>query len=223
MAIAAHFEDAPERPGERRGPRRRLRLEALGATSAGGATSVLVHNISATGLLLESAVPLAGGESISIELPHAGPTAARVIWTSGDYFGCQFDAPISAAALSAAELRGTAAPPAEVPRLPREAPSSESFGVRLQRLRKDRGLTLAQVAAELGVSKPTVWAWENGRARPVDGRMEALAQTLGVPVAALQASARDNGELRDLLARSREQIAEAFGVGAGNVRIMIEL
>ena len=101
--------------------------------------------------------------------------------------------------------------------------SPDDLPARLQRLRKERGLTLAQVAGQLGVSKPTVWAWERGRARPIEERVDALAEALGVTRGELMATGETSLALRELLARSREQIAAAFGTRPENVRIMIEL
>ena len=99
---------------------------------------------------------------------------------------------------------------------------AESFGVRLRRLRMEQGLTQAQVAAGLGVSKPTVWAWEKGQARPTESRIEALAQMLGVAEAELLAG-RDMSHLAELLARSRDEIARAVGTRPAKVKILIEL
>ncbi len=221
MSFAAHLEETPKPAGKTREPRRTLRLEALGAVASGVAANVLVHNVSATGLLFESELALAEGERIEIDLPHAGATWARVIWTGGRLVGCQFDAPISAAALSAAQLRSPAGQGVEIG--PREEPlPDESFGVRLRRLRKEQGLTLAALASQLGVSKPTIWAWEQGKARPVKDRVETLAALLGVPASEVL-SGRNTHALRDLLARSREQIASAYGTSPDKVRIMIEL
>ena len=219
MSITAHFEQA--RAEQPRGVRRTLRLEARGETAA-GATTVLVHNISTTGLLLESDAELAAHEPIVIELPHAGTTEARVIWTSGRLIGCQFEAPISAAALSAAQLRGAVGAQVDVAARPETAPTEE-FAARIQRLRKHRGLTLSQVAARLGVSKPTVWAWEQGRSRPVDNRIAALAETLGVSADELLGDPGRSDALDELIARSRERIASAAGTSPGRIRIMIEL
>ena len=49
--------------------------------------------------------------------------------------------------------------------------------LRLNHLRRERGMTLAQVASALGVSKPTVWAWEKGKARPLPERIAAIAES----------------------------------------------
>ncbi len=109
MAIAAHFEELAAAPGQPRAPRRTLRLEAAGALPGGEAARVLVHNVSATGLLLECAGPVEAGETLVIDLPYAGATPARVVWSSGALHGCQFEAPLSPATLSAAELRSVLA------------------------------------------------------------------------------------------------------------------
>jgi transcriptional regulator with XRE-family HTH domain len=218
MAIAAHFDADETRP---RGARRVLRLTIRGETEAGAAASVLVHNISATGLLLETAARLAVGERITIELPQAGAAEASVVWDSGRFYGCQLAAPLSPAALDAAQLRSA------VDGLdgasPTDAAPDEGFPARLQRLRKRRGLTLAQIALVLGVSKPTVWAWEQGRARPVESRIDALANVLGVSRAELLPAVHDGDGLRDLLAQARERIAAAAGASPDRIRILIEL
>lgn len=219
MAIPAELENA-QIGGRDREPRRKLHLRAVGTTASGNTTAVLVQNISTTGLLLQGELALSIGETIEIELPHAGMIRATTIWKSENLFGCQFVAPVSQAALSAAQLRSDGKAEIDIGGL---GPSDgESFGVRLQRLRKTRGLTLAQVAEELGVSKPTVWAWENGKARPIENRMEALAGLMGVAASELQAG-RDTANLRELLARSREQIATAVGTSSDKIKIVIEL
>ncbi len=221
MAIAAHLDDTAETAGKPRQARRKLRLETRGALASGGASDVLVHNVSASGLLFEGREVLATGESIEIELPLAGATLAKIVWSSGNLYGCAFDAPISAAALSAAQLKGAAGIEVE-PAGRQEAAPEASFGARLRGLRKARGLTLAQIAGQLGVSKPTVWAWEQGKARPVDGRIDALAAVLGVPGPELRSGGNAAG-LGELLVRTRERIAGAFGTSPDKVRIMIEL
>jgi transcriptional regulator with XRE-family HTH domain len=222
MVITAHFEQSVGTADQPRAQRRVLRFEAESVTAAGDLAIVLVHNISATGLLLESEVPLTAGERVDIDLPHAGTTAARVIWASESYFGCQFDAPISAAAISAAQLRSSDATD-EPPTTKRPgALEGQSFGAQLHRLRKERGLTLAQLAAQIGVSKPTVWAWEQGKARPVQGRIDALAEALDVPAWEMHMG-RSNPVLPDLITRAKEQIASALGVASDKVRIVVDL
>ena len=88
---------------QRSAARRILRLEVAARTS--DETSALIHNLSETGLLLETSVGLQVGEALQVELPHAGVTRALVVWSQGRFVGCEFFSPISKAAVSAALLR----------------------------------------------------------------------------------------------------------------------
>lgn len=219
MAIAAYF-DGSEAIGERaRAPRRTLRLAVAGERAGGEAAAVQIHNASSTGLLIESDMTLEEGERITVDLPHAGPTAARIVWRSGRLHGCRFDEPVSQAALSAAELRsvaGSGIAPAE------RSQSTAGLGSRLRELRKARGLTLAQIAEALSVSKPTVWAWEHGKARPLENRLGQIAEALGVDSDSLRT--QETGQVpSEVLENCRSQIAEAAGVSPTSVRILIEL
>jgi hypothetical protein len=65
----------------------------------------MIHELSLTGLLVETLAELTCGEELDVCLPQTGRTRAKVIWSSGQYFGCQFKHPISSAVLSAAMLR----------------------------------------------------------------------------------------------------------------------
>lgn len=216
MAIPAHWEEtAGETPRE---PRRKLALEAEGALPSGASAGILVHDISATGLLVESTLPLAIDERIAIALPEAGETWAAVVWESGKLFGCRFDAPISAAALSAAQLRGAVRQALAI--APRGAGSGDaSFGARLQRLRQLRGVSQTEVANRLGVSKPTVWAWEHDKARPIGERIEDLAHILGVTRSELM----DPPGTAHIVARCRKDIGAAFGIDPDKVKVSLEL
>lgn len=226
MPIAAHFEVNKADDGKPRAERRRLLLETQGALASGGATQVVLHNFSETGVLLESQVDLEIGEYIDIDLPEAPQARARVIWASGRLYGCAFEVPIPAATLSAAQLRS--AVQSDMALVPPPTPAGpspiggESLGERLHRLRKLRGLTQGELANRLGVSKPTVWAWEQGRARPIEDRIEAIAEALGVESADLRPSRNVPG-LADLIARCREQISTVMEVTPDKVKIMIEL
>lgn len=220
MSKSGLWEKATDEEMRPRALRRPLRLEVRGTTAL-GAAQVLVHNMSATGLLIESPLDLPVGEVISIDLPQSGPTRAKVVWESGGLFGCQFHTPITSAALSAAQLRSER-PDSNRITTESHIAHEESFGSRLQRLRKEQNLTLSQVASTLGVSKPTVWAWENGKARPVESRIDMLAQTLGVARGELL-TGRNPAGLDDLLATSRERIATAMGISPSKVLILVEL
>jgi hypothetical protein len=95
----------------------RLKL-SLDSSLAGSGADVVIHDLSSDGILVETSASLRKGARIEVGLPEVGATIARVVWNSGDYFGCQFDKPIPRAALSAALLRNpfdaaTAPPPLE--------------------------------------------------------------------------------------------------------------
>lgn len=221
MVIHAHLQESEANGGRNREPRRTLRLETVGLTALGDAAHVRVHNISAAGMLIETQVALRAGEALAVDLPQAGAALAVVVWQSGQLFGCQFDQPITPAVLSAAQLRGAVEHNVELA-TSRHVSSDEGLGMRLQRLRRELGMSQAGLAAKLGVSKPTVWAWEHGRARPVGNRIAPLAAALGVSAEDLLAG-QGNPILNDVLANCREQIAKAVGVGPDKVRIVIEL
>ncbi len=223
MAIKAHLDHqilAGE--GQRRAHRRALWLETSGVFADAGEANVTIHNISAAGLLLETEVELAEGERLALELPEAGTVTAQVVWRSERLYGCAFEQALRPAVLAAAQLQGFAAAP-DRPQ-PAVAPraSTEALGPRLNRLRREAGLTLADVAATLGVSKPTVWAWEKGKARPLPERLEAIAAALGVAPDLLAGSGSPR-EGDKVIAECRDRIAKAFDTDPAAVRIMIEL
>jgi len=212
VSFAARFED--EADAERRdAPRRTLRLGVAGRFGDGGDSAVNVHNISATGLLIETASQLDEGEVFAVDLPEAGEQSAEVVWASAPMYGCRFAGRLSTAALSAAELQSDVVEAGPTQPI-------EGFGARLHRLRIERGMSLADIANRLGVSKPTVWAWEHGKSRPVEKRLSALAEALGVTPGGLEPAPSGPSEE---LERSRRRIAQAYGVEPVRVRIMIEL
>lgn len=223
MAIKAHL-DQPA-PGEnlRGAPRRALRLETSGTLPGGREANVTIHNISAAGLLIETALELARGETLTLDLPQAGRVEAAVVWRSEGLHGCAFSAPLGAGALAAAQLQGL--PVGELPPPVRagQSISGEALGVKLNRLRREAGMTLADVAQRLGVSKPTVWAWEKGKARPLPERMAAIAEALGAAPEDLAETASADADTAALIAGCRQRIAEACGTTPAAVRIMIEL
>ncbi|MBI1402447.1 MAG: helix-turn-helix domain-containing protein [Porphyrobacter sp.] len=225
MAIKAHI-DTPARGQDRRAaPRRALTLETSGVTADGEAANVTIHNISAAGLLIETAVALEPGEELAFVLPEAGRVEARIAWRSARLYGCTFAAPLGAGALAAAQLQGV--PVVEAPPAPASAApvtgSGEGLSLRLNRLRREAGLTLADVAARLGVSKPTVWAWEKGKARPLPERIDAIAEALGVAPSELVETMGPSADVGALIEDCRNRIAEACGTTPAAVRIMIEI
>jgi hypothetical protein len=97
MSMLAYFEDFEPKDDRRRYVRRALRLG-----SGANGEPVTIHDLSLTGALLETSVPMLVGAIFEVELPHAGSVEATVVWNSGEFYGCQFELPISPAALSSA-------------------------------------------------------------------------------------------------------------------------
>lgn len=104
-ALHASFTEATDL---RASDRRVLRLEARAATRDGDNT-IAVHNLSRTGMLVQSAAPLATGSRFEVELPGGSLHPAEVVWSDSGLLGCRFLRPLSRGQLSAALLKS--APP----------------------------------------------------------------------------------------------------------------
>lgn len=230
MAIKAHLDPLTTDDSQRAAPRRALQLETSGmvpgANEQAVEANVIIHNISAAGLLIETALDLNTGEQLAIELPEAGAVVAVIVWRSERLYGCAFARALGPAALAAAQLQGTAPPQAAATTGAAPQPgvgTGDTLGIRLNRLRRQAGLTLADVAAVLGVSKPTVWAWEKGKARPLPERISAIAAALGVAPEMLAETTNASSPSSAVIEDCRNRIAEACGTVPAAVRIMIEM
>ena len=102
MSIAVQLAPPQEAENRRYASRRALRL---GSVLSDSGIEVVIHDLSPTGLLIETPQELCGGETLFVDLPERGPTAASVVWSSGRYHGCAFESSIPAATVSAALLR----------------------------------------------------------------------------------------------------------------------
>jgi transcriptional regulator with XRE-family HTH domain len=54
----------------------------------------------------------------------------------------------------------------------------------LRDARIKRGLTVVEVADEVGVSAASIYLWENDRVRPRDANLSALCKVLKLPIRA---------------------------------------
>ena len=104
MPMLAHFEELPQQNERRRSARRALKL-GVGA----GGDKVTILDLSLTGALLETSVPMLVGAKFEVDLPQGGRIEATIVWNSGEFYGCQFELPISPSVLSAALLQSTPA------------------------------------------------------------------------------------------------------------------
>jgi len=110
MPMVAYFEELSPTADRRRSVRRALHLGAQAGDSAEAAT---IHDLSLTGALIETSVPMLVGSTFEVDRPNSGLTEASVVWNSGEYYGCQFALPISPATLSAALLQAEAQAPSD--------------------------------------------------------------------------------------------------------------
>ena len=86
-----------------------------------------------------------------------------------------------------------------------------TLGKRMKAIREEQHITLAQVAAQVGVSEATVQRYESGEIRnPPQERLAAIARALGVTTATLMGWEDDclDVEIR-LLARDMQQLPPA--------------
>jgi hypothetical protein len=116
---------------------------------------VTIHDVSATGLLIETATELAVLDDLEIELPEAGFTPALVVWSSGRFYGCQFKERISQAAISAALLRSPAAEPGDALlqlRFPELAPSEHAEELEAEDFAEDKAPLRVRLRVILGGS-----------------------------------------------------------------------
>jgi transcriptional regulator with XRE-family HTH domain len=230
--------DGPATVGKRRGSeRRQLRLNTGGLVATGDIAEVIIHDLSATGLLLETSVPLGLDESIEVELPEANRARAKVVWQSQNLFGCQFSAPLPRAALSAAQLLSS--PELAIGDQSHSSkPTDDSavkFGKAIKQWRRENGLTAARFAERFGVSRPTVWAWESGKNLPRRSMLARLSQEMGLtaqsqassPPPPAEGMAVQPGSHGTALARAvleaKERVAAAAGTSADKVKFILEL
>lgn len=228
MPIHAMIEQEKGADGSRAAVRMHMRLETSGSLDGDEGTSVIIHNLSATGMLIETASNLDIGQRIAVTLPEMPDCTATIVWRSEALAGCRFDRPLSRAALSAARLRNPLpqdVDPATV------AADSELLADRLLRLRQERGLSRVELSNRTGFSKPSIWAWESGKTMPRRSNLIALADVFGVserellagaPAAASAEPSATRNRLHALIETSREAIAMLAGVEPAKVRITIE-
>ena len=65
-------------------------------------------------------------------------------------------------------------------------PRKPNFARYIGEARTNRGLSVAQLAARVGVTGPCVYFWETGKTRPRDTNLSALCKALKLPVRALK-------------------------------------
>lgn len=238
MSITGTITTDGQWPELRNSHRLLLQLNTRGVTADGDTATVLIHNLSASGLLIETQLDLPIGRKLSVELPEVGQVSASVVWRSDQLAGCRFDEPISQAVLSATQLRNPIQRGLDLNELAASAP----FGERLRFYRQRKGLSRTRLASLTGLSTPTLWAWETGKTQPRRSNLDAVAAALDVSVDELlrgappparspetasaadaEATSPDPSSLREKLRPFKAQIASLLGVEPGQVHITIRL
>lgn len=238
MAIHAILQP-PEGAGtQRTAPRLHLRLETAGEVEKGGQTAVVIHNLSASGLLIETQSPLETGQKIRIDLPETAPVSATVVWQSFPLFGCRFDHLLPRAVISAIQLRNPLPTDFDPVAQPLASPfEHEPLAARIFRLRRERGLSRTVLAAQTGLSKPSIWAWETGKSAPRRNSVALLANAFGISERELLTgksmpapesdtprtlSGVDGKSVQEVIQASKNILSKMTGVAEDQIRIIIE-
>lgn len=108
-------------PSDSRSAARRSINLATEAPLGGPGTVVRIHNISSTGMLIESSALLSVGAEFDVHLTDGGEHTARVVWTCDELCGCEFKVPLTKATISSTVLRSPPAPETEKTQTPSEA------------------------------------------------------------------------------------------------------
>jgi len=220
MMLRAILEPRKDQEDNRSGARKALRLATRRWRTGRPAGAVLIHDISTQGMLLESPEKLEIGERLAVELPRSGVHETAVVWSSGDFYGCRFDKPLPAAAMSAALLKAL---PAGSTEEHAAIPAGTPLPERLTALRQSRGWSVERMANRLGVSRQSVWYWESGQRQPKPSMLARIAKQFGVSERELlQSPARSEPASADL-EHWKAHIADQFGVAPEKVRIFVEL
>jgi hypothetical protein len=87
---------------ERSAHRFRLLLQASAGITETGLVDVSIHDLSATGFLLECDESIQVGTEVSLEIPSVGSALGDVVWTSGRFSGGEFRTPLPSSAIASA-------------------------------------------------------------------------------------------------------------------------
>lgn len=103
MASLGHLNADPLVQDGRYARRRQLKLHVR-ASAGAQPSNVVIHNISPTGLLIQTDDELRTGDTLEVELPETGVVQAQVVWDNDGFYGCEFASPLKQATVSAAIL-----------------------------------------------------------------------------------------------------------------------
>lgn len=114
MHALAHLDARSFLPFHGREGRHILSLEISDIGDGSAGFEGVVHNLSSSGMMLETSAPFTVGDSFVLTAPHDDQVEATVVWKDGAFFGCKFERRLSAADVSAARLMSGFDKPAPV-------------------------------------------------------------------------------------------------------------
>ncbi|MEO6041706.1 MAG: helix-turn-helix transcriptional regulator, partial [Croceibacterium sp.] len=134
---------------------------------------------------------------------------------------------------AAANLAASFDSPGRAAPTPPAPQADETFGSRVKQLRHAHGLSLDELAGQVGVSKPALWKWERGEARPRAAALERLAQVLGrtpgallfggEPATSTELAPAAQGTLQPILDAARDQVADALGMDTAAIELSVTI
>lgn len=154
MSLLAQFEATGVADERRSSDRRALRLTITTSLPESPDLAVTILDLSETGLLLETRVPLVAGQLFEIFLPLAGAVETKVVWSSHDFHGCHFGERVPRAAVSAALLQSAPKDEAPEARPPERDVLSQlqDLNARIEQVGQDLDRTIEQLSS----SRPAI-------------------------------------------------------------------
>lgn len=207
-----------------RAGRRDVRLLVPGRDGQAQPARYEILNISTSGMLFKSSSKLEVGAQFTVLFPGEHAVESHVVWADDELYGCKFASPVSSAVVAGVVLKSAPLRPAK------STPEPETTSVtglpaaladRIAALRKREGLSLDDVAGELGVSRQAVWYWETGRSKPRPNALSELAALLGTSEAELTGAGQESTFSR-IVREAKETLGAYLGIPPSDIRLVIE-
>lgn len=187
--------------------------------------SIRILDISREGCLFTSDAPLDFGQQFTLSVGAAEyERLASVVWVGDELHGCHFSQPLTQADLSGLRLRGAPTSVTE-----QEQGRRTAFGIDLAAVRKRAGISSTQMAEELGVSRPTLWAWEIGKTLPSRENKARLAKWVrkielegGEITSPGLSPTSQSSVIKTVVEAHREAIAAELSIRPERIKVTIE-